>query len=176
MHSLTPHRASWAPGVDSHLGNLWELKNTHISNCALHTVQCKPRPSDPHQPSISAAHLDISLHRLMAFPDRAVVCLNLISFLLFFIISFLLFNQDFSKCDRGRGGEERGADTDVGLMLLSLVISLWRDEKTLYQTLLCLEQNPRWATHSNHHVDAVQMSTDLKQFSCVNQSEGLHHE
>ena len=48
MHSLTPHRAIWAPGVDSHLRNLWELKNTHISNCAAHTGQRKPCPPDPH--------------------------------------------------------------------------------------------------------------------------------
>lgn len=45
--SLTPHRAGWALGVDSHSGNLWELKNTHISKCALHILQCRDPPAPP---------------------------------------------------------------------------------------------------------------------------------
>lgn len=97
-HSLTPHGASWALGVDSHLRNLWELKNTHISNCAAHKVQHKPCPPDPHRRSASGGTFFFKCS-LIAFPGRTVVYLCLISFLFFlsdspFCPNFLFF---FSK-------------------------------------------------------------------------------
>lgn len=113
-HSLTPHRASWAPGVDSHLRNLWELKNTHISNCAAHKVQCKPHPPTPHQHSASAGRFFIYFNflcHIKAFPGRTVVYLCLISSLFFLSVSPLAQLGCFSNTKKGKwqaGGAEAG--------------------------------------------------------------------
>lgn len=66
-------------------GNLWELKNPYISTCALHIAQCDLTPSNPHQPFVSAAHLDVFLHHLMVFPGHNLVCIYLTSFLFLFL-------------------------------------------------------------------------------------------
>lgn len=91
----------------SHSGNLWEFKNTHISNCALHTVQRELAPSDPHKPFISVAHMDVYLRHLMAFPDRTLVCLYLMFFLFCFSSASFSLTQIFINGNPQEEEEER---------------------------------------------------------------------
>lgn len=181
-HSLTPHRARWAPGVDNHSGNLWELKNTHISNCALHTVRCKFAPPDPHQPSISAAHLDVFLRHLMVFPDHALVCIYLISCLLSFFICFLLFNPDFSKWKtRGREGTWSADELLIycllcwiNVVVISLVIVCGAMKWHCVKQCCVLEQEPPTEQHTPT-IMQMQWKCPLA-WACINQSDSLLHE
>lgn len=145
-HSLMPRRARWASEVDRHSGNLWELKNTHISNCEVHILECKLALSDPTNLLFP---LDIYLRLLMAFPDRGLVCLYLISSAFHLVPSlrqnFLNGKPRWNE-DRGRVWE--GADLLiqsvlcwVDVVVISLVL-VFREVKWHCQTALCLEQEP----------------------------------
>lgn len=49
------------------------FKNTHVSNHALHIVQCKLTLYDPHQPCVSSVHSDG--YSLMGFSNHTHRCL-----------------------------------------------------------------------------------------------------
>lgn len=106
----------------------------------------------------------------MAFPDHT--CLPL--FNLFLSVSSSLTQISFSR--KHQRGRRRGGQMNcwytvscVGLLLSGFG---WHCVK-----LCCVwSKDYRWATRRNRHVDTVKVSADVKQFSCVNQSDSQWHE
>ena len=130
-------------------------------------------------PNLSTVHLDSCLRHLMAFPDRTLVCLYLMSFVHSCFLSgsssstYIFLNEKHQRnIERGWAGRGQmrcwHSVCCVGLMLLWYVVlkSLERWNDIVSNGAVFGIRIPRCVTHSNHHVD-VKSSADMKQSSCA---------